>query len=65
MSIRIELRLTAICEECRCEWTPTQYTTPDNVGHSLPLECPRCVEERQKAGKLVRYFPDEVIDLLN
>ena len=23
--IRVELRLTAVCEECRYEWTPTQY----------------------------------------
>ena len=64
MSIRIEMRLTAICEECRCEWTPTQYTTPDNVGHSLALECPRCIEERLRASKLIHHF-DEVIDLLN
>ena len=64
MSIRYEITVTAQCMECQYKWTPTQWTGLDNVAHIEPPECPRCVEERQKAMQTVHYF-DDVIDLLN
>jgi hypothetical protein len=64
--IRFEITLTAVCDECGTKWSPTGWTGLDNVQHIEPPECPKCAEARQKAGKLLRYFPDdEVIDLLN
>jgi hypothetical protein len=63
MTIRIELRMTAVCEECRYEWTPTQYYS--DALKMVSLECPQCAIERDKARRLIQYFDDPVIDLIN
>ena len=63
MTIRIEIRTVAVCENCQYEWEPTMYFGADNTLKSLSLECPQCKEAMAAAGKLIRRF-DPVVDLL-
>jgi len=64
MTIRIEIRTTAICEDCGYEWTPTMWTGVGNECQSLPLECPKCQEAKREAGRMIRHF-DPVVNLLD
>ena len=61
MSIRYEITVTAICDECGTKWTPTQWTGLDNVAHIEPPECPRCAEERVKMATMVNYFTPAIL----
>jgi hypothetical protein len=62
--IRIEIRTTAVCEDCKWEWEPTMYIGADNAIKSLSLECPQCQDAKREAGRMIRRF-DPVEDLLN
>jgi hypothetical protein len=63
MTIRIEIRTVAVCEDCGYEWEPTMYIGADNALKSLSLECPQCKEALSAAGIMIRRF-DPVVNLL-
>ena len=65
MSIRYEISVTAECSVCGHKWTPAAWTGLNNVTNVEPTECPKCADEKRKAAAMLRYFPDEVVDLLN
>jgi DNA polymerase III alpha subunit (gram-positive type) len=63
MTIRVEVQIHYVCEECGYSWVPCKVIGGRDVVDVLSEECPQCQEAKREAGRMIRHF-DPVVELL-